>query len=75
MRGLLGSVVVLSACGLGVSACTGTAPAPVNQQVVDDDGTVVVADQETRLRWFGADGALRLEAGGKGEGPGEFESR
>lgn len=37
------------------------------------DGGVVVADQETRLRWFNADGSLRFEAGGKGQGPGEFE--
>jgi hypothetical protein len=37
------------------------------------DGGVVVADQETRLRWFSADGGLRFEAGGKGQGPGEFE--
>ena len=38
-----------------------------------DDGAVVLADQETRLRWFDAEGSLLLDAGGKGEGPGEFE--
>lgn len=121
--GRLAKTVALLACGVALAACSGSPRAPVNQQVVDDDGTpvfvssepawstgqvwrlaaepdlqigentehsdyliaqamgavrlgdgtVVVADQETRLRWFGADGSLLLEAGGKGQGPGEFE--
>lgn len=39
------------------------------------DGTIVVADGSTaELRFFDADGVHRATAGGRGDGPGEFQS-
>lgn len=38
------------------------------------DGLVVVTDRSLRVRWFAPDGSLLRQAGGEGDGPGEFRS-